>query len=134
MINLKTDTDYLKRLAADQREDGRGLTADDIASAADDIEALKGYVQRLKNHTDDLGSEIDRLRKERDARTLALADFLRPVIGDMVSEAVEDSSAIDELEDRIRRLEDDEPDDEQVRAAVRSMISDGEIVVNIDHM
>lgn len=134
MIKLNSDLDYLKRLIADLPEGGRGPMGNDLIEAAQDIEALVSYVERLKHHTDHLNSEIDRLRKQRDAAAAALAEIFRPAVEDMISEVIENSSAIDELEDRIRRLEDDDQDDEQVRAAVRSMIADGEIVVSIDHM
>lgn len=135
MIKLNSDLDYLKRLIADLPEGGRGPMGNDLIEAAQDIEALVSYVERLKHHTDHLNSEIDRLRKQREATAAALVEILQPALDDMISSAIDDSTAFDDLEDRVRRLEDDDDqDDEQVRAAVRAMISDGEIVVSIDHV
>ena len=134
MINLKTDTDYLKRLAAEWREDGRNLTADDISGAAEDIEALKEYVERLKTDVDIIDAQLQSKYNQQKALSSALVAFMGDTLKTAMSEAFENSHILDELDDRIRQLEDSESDDDEVRAAVRSMISDGEIVVSIDHI
>lgn len=148
MITLKTDPDYLHRVAADHRTDGRGQTATDIDSAAHDIKNLRDYAEQAERTVNQLSAEINSIRTQRDEAAAALLAIFRPELERMIEkaldesreleriieEAVEECRLVDNLRERIERLEDNEQNaDDAMRDTVRDMIRDGDIIVSIDH-
>lgn len=161
MIDLRTDQDFLERLAADHFDDGRGSTAADIRAAADDIRNLRDYATNLEREIKRASSDIVTANNEKelakvnydDLKLLQTkgADFLfNLIISDikrLVLKEVKDQLELEldytipSLEDRIESLETDVSDlnskdanEDQIKDTVKEMIRDGDITVNIDHM
>jgi len=130
MIDLKTNPDYLHTLAADTREAGREETAKDLDGAAHDIKNLRDYAERLERSVNQMSGEIQSIRTQRDEAAAALLAIIRPELERMIDDAVEQCRPLEDLRERVERLENDLGDD--IRREVRDMIQDGEIVVNID--
>ena len=161
MIDLRTDQDFLERLAADHFDDGRGSTAADIRAAADDIRNLRDYATNLEREIKRASSDIVVANNEKelakvnydDLKLLQTkgADFLfNLIISDikrLVLKEVKDQLELEldytipSLEDRIDSLETDvsdlnskEANEDQIKDTVKEMITDGDIIVSIDHM
>ena len=161
MIDLRTDQDFLEQLAADHFDDGRGSTAADIRAAADDIRNLRDYATNLEREIKRASSDIVVANNEKelakvnydDLKLLQTkgADFLfNLIISDikrLVLKEVKDQLELEldytipSLEDRIESLETDVSDlnskdanEDQIKDTVKEMITDGDIIVSIDHM
>ena len=161
MIDLRTDQDFLERLAADHFDDGRGSTAADIRAAADDIRNLRDYATNLEREIKRASSDIVVANNDKelakvnydDLKLLQTkgADFLfNLIISDikrLVLKEVKDQLELEldytipSLEDRIESLETDVSDlnskdanEDQIKDTVKEMITDGDIIVSIDHM
>ena len=161
MIDLRTDQDFLEQLAADHFDDGRGSTAADIRAAADDIRNLRDYATNLEREIKRASSDIVVANNDKelakvnydDLKLLQTkgADFLfNLIISDikrLVLKEVKDQLELEldytipSLEDRIESLETDVSDlnskdanEDQIKDTVKEMITDGDIIVSIDHM
>ena len=130
MIELKTNPDYLTRLASDTIEAGRDQTGADINAAAHDLKNLRDYAEGLERNTQLMSGEIQSIRTQRDEAAAALLAIIRPEMERMIDEAVEQCRPLEDLRERVERLENDLGDD--IRREVRDMIQDGEIVVSVD--
>ena len=147
MIELRTDQDFLETLAADHFDGGRGSTAADIRAAADDIRNLRDYATNLEREIKRATSDIV------EARQTQAADFLFNLIKAQVVLLIEgevksqiqsddwDNYTICTIQDRIDSLETDvgdlnskEANEDQIKDTVKEMITDGDIIVSIDHM
>ena len=133
MIELKTNPDFLHTLAADTRDAGQTETAADIDRAAHDIKNLRDYAERIERSVNQMSGEIQSIRTQRDEAAAALLAILRPELERMIDAAVEQCRPIDDLRDRVERLEDDDDKADDIRREVREMIADGDIIVSIDH-
>jgi hypothetical protein len=161
MIELRTDQDFLERLAADHFDDGRGATAADIRAAADYIRNLRDYATNLEREIKRASSDIVVANNDKElakvnysdlvAKQTQGADFLFNLIKSdierLILKEVKDQLELEldytipSLEDRIESLETDvsdlnskEADEDQIKDTVKEMIRDGDITVNIDHM
>ena len=161
MIELRTDQDFLERLAADHFDDGRGSTAADIRAAADDIRNLRDYATNLEREIKRASSDIVVANNEKELAkvnyddlkllqtkgadflfNLIISDIKRLVLREVKDQLeIELDYTIPSLEDRIDSLETDvsdlnskEADEDQIKDTVKEMIRDGDITVNIDHM
>ena len=132
MIELKTNPDFLHTLAADTREAGREETAKDLDSAAHDIKNLRDYAERLEWNVNQMSGEINSIRTQRDEAAAALLAIIRPELEKMVDELLEYNRPLEDLRERVERLEDDDDKADDIRREVRDMIADGEITVTID--
>ena len=130
MIELKTNPDYLHTLAADTREAGREETAKDLDGAAHDIKNLRDYAEQLERSVNQMSGEIQSIRTQRDKAAAALLAIFRPEMERMIDAAVEQCRPLEDLRERVESLETDLGDD--LRRELRDMITDGEIIVNID--
>lgn len=133
MIELKTNPDFLHTLAADTRDAGQTETAADIDRAAHDIKNLRDYAERIERSVNQMSGEIQSIRTQRDEAAAALLAIFRPELERMIDAAVEQCRPIDDLRDRVERLEDDDDKADDIRREVRDMIADGDIIVSIDH-
>jgi len=159
MIELRTDQDFLERLAADHFDDGRGSTAADIRAAADDIRNLRDYATNLEREIKRASSDIVVANNEKELAkvnyddlkllqtkgadflfNLIISDIKRLVLREVKDQLeLELDHTIPSLEDRIDSLESDVADlneggAEDIKDTVKEMIRDGDITVNIDHM
>jgi len=132
MIELKTNPDFLHTLAADTREAGREETAKDLDSAAHDIKNLRDYAERLEWNVGQMSGEINSIRTQRDEAAAALLAIIRPELEKLVDELLEYNRPMEDLRERVERLEDDDDKADDIRREVRDMIADGEITVTID--
>ena len=114
MIEVKTDIDYLDRLAADSIEAGRDATGADIRAAAVDIKNLKEYADRLERNINEMSAEIQTLRD-------ASGDDIITLLDRRIDRAIS------------QRLETENTSDETVRDIVKAMISEGDVYVTLDY-
>ena len=114
MIEVKTDVDYLDRLAADSIEAGRDTTGADIRAAAVDIKNLEEYALSLERNINKMSGEITILRQ---------------------ASGFELITALDHRIDRAisQRLETENTSDETIRETVRDMFRDGDVSVSVDY-
>lgn len=132
MFELKTNPDYLHRLAVDTREAGLEETAKDLDNAAHDIKNLRDYMERLERSVNQMSGEINSIRTQRNDAAAALLAIIRPELETMVDELLEYNRPLEDLRERVDRLEDDDDRAEEIRREVRDMIADGEIVVSVE--
>ena len=133
MIELRTNTDFLDRLAAEETQAGRDGNGTDIKAAALDHRNLQEYAERLESNIQKMSGEIQSIRTQRDEAAAALLAIFRPELERMIDAAVEQCRPIDDLRDRVERLEDADDKADDIRREVREMIADGDIIVSIDH-
>lgn len=136
MIELKTNPDYLTRLASDTIEAGRDQTGADINAAAHDIKNLRDYAEGLERNTQQMSGEIQSIRTQRDEAAAALLAIIRPELQKMIEQELEGAVVVENLNDRVSDLDDrlerlEDPAD-TIRDEVRDMVRDGEIVVTVD--
>ena len=113
MIELKTDIDYLDRLAADSIEAGRDSTGADIRAAAVDIKNLKEHVEELERVNSQMRVEVDSYKGSFGYdMTAGLCKFIDERIG--------------------VKLETDQLS-EHIREVLKDMINGGDICVNLDY-
>ena len=114
MIEVKTDIDYLDRLAADSIEAGRDATGADIRAAAVDIKNLKEYADRLERNINEMSAEINALTDARGDDIITLLDR-------RIDRAIS------------KRLETENTSDETIRETFRDMFRDGDVSVSVDY-
>lgn len=155
MIELKSNPDYLHRLAHDTRESGHTETAEDLDGAAHDIKNLRDYGWTLEKTLNETSAEIQQWKdkaaememraqareenynavcEQRDAAAAALLAIIRPQLEILIDELLDYNRPLENLRERVEALEDMNDDDkaEDIRREVRDMIADGEIIVTID--
>jgi chromosome segregation ATPase len=127
MIELFTDPDLLVSFS-----DNGETTAKDVRMAAHDIKNLRDYAEQLERSVNQMSGEINSIRTQRDEAAAALLAIFRPELEKMVDELLEYNRPLEDLRERVERLEDDDDKSDDIRREVREMIQDGEIVVSID--
>lgn len=132
MIELKTNPDHLHAIASNVRLTDQTDLAHDLDAAAHDMKNLRDYGERLERSTQQMSGEIQSIRTQRDEAAAALLAIIRPELERMIDDAVEQCRPLEDLRDRVERLEGDHTGDDEIRGTVRDMIRDGDIIVNID--
>ena len=127
MIELHTNPDNLITLS-----DNAETTGKDVRMAAHDIKNLRDYAESLERSVNQMSGEINSIRTQRDEAAAALLAIFRPELEKMVDELLEYNRPLEDLRERVERLEDDDDKSDTIRTEVREMIQDGEIIVNID--
>jgi hypothetical protein len=113
MIELKTNVEYLDQLAADHILDGRDATGSDLKAAALDHKNLQEYAERLESSIQKMSAEIQTHAEQRQQLADVLFDLMR---------------------DRIdRHLEKSNVDGDAIRDAIKDMVRDGELSVDVDY-
>jgi len=130
MIELNTDTDFLIKLSDDMEG---SETARDVRMAAHDIKNLRDYAESLERSINQMSGQINCIRTQRDESAAALLAIFRPELERMIDDAVEQCRPLEDLRDRVERLEGDHTGYVEIRDTVRDMIRDGDIIVSIDH-
>ena len=133
MIELKTNPDHLHAIASNVRLTDQTDLAHDLDAAAHDLKNLRDYAERIERSVNQMSGEIQSIRTQRDEAAAALLAIFRPELERMIDAAVEQCRPIDDLRDRVERLEDDNDKADDIRREVREMIADGDIIVSIDH-
>ena len=133
MIELKTNPDHLHAIASNVRLTDQTDLAHDLDAAAHDLKNLRDYAERIERSVNQMSGEIQSIRTQRDEAAAALLAIFRPELERMIDAAVEQCRPIDDLRDRVERLEDADDKADDIRREVREMIADGDIIVSIDH-
>jgi phage shock protein A len=94
---------------------------------------LQEYAERLESNIQKMSGEIQSIRTQRDEAAAALLAIFRPELERMIDAAVEQCRPLEDLRERVERLEDDDDKANDIREEVRDMIRDGELVVTIDY-
>jgi translation initiation factor 2B subunit (eIF-2B alpha/beta/delta family) len=114
MIDIKSNIDHLDALAAQYLTDDLTETGKDIRAAAADLKNLRDYAVQLERNIDRMSADIQTLK---DSAGISLVNELERFIDRRIA----------------AKLDDINPNEEDIRQQVRSMIQDGEIVVTVDH-
>ena len=122
MIELKTNVEYLDRLAADHITDGRDATGEDIKAAALDHRNLQTYAEGLERNIQKMSAEIQAAAEQREA----LADLLFGLMHDRIGQYI-DRTLADREDDN------DDATDDKIRQTVKDMIRDGDIEIEVDY-
>jgi len=144
MIEVKSNPDYLHRLAYDTRQSGHTETAEDLDGAAHDIKNLRDYAYTLEKTANATSAEIQQWKdkaaqyqgmaearesnynavcEQRDAAAAALLAILRPELEGMVNrlmdERLEDMQGdIEDMKDRVQDI----PSEDDISDAVREFM------------
>jgi hypothetical protein len=122
MIELRTNVEYLDRLAADTIADGRDATGSDIKLAALDHKNLQEYAHRLELNIQKMSAEIQAAAEQRQQLADVLFDLMRDRIGHHIDRTLAD-----------RDDDTDDATDDKIRETVKDMIRDGDLSVDIDY-
>lgn len=150
-----SDPEYLNRLAADYKNEGRDETSKDIFAASDTIKKQKDQIENLIYQVTDLKqaleketnfvSKIDELfslllsnviDKKVEAFSATLDSKIADAINQEIDLAIDDNStvteAVNDIDDLKSQLDGFEIDGDQIAETVRDMIRDGDITVSLD--
>ena len=121
MIDIKSNIDHLDGLAAqfmaDDFNDNRLAlteTGKDIRAAAADLKNLRDYAVQLERNIERMSADIQTLN---DSAGNSLVNELERFIDRRIA----------------AKLDDINPNEEDIRQQVRSMIQEGDIVVTVEH-
>ena len=114
MIDIKSNIDHLDALAAQYLADDLTETGKDIRAAAADLKNLRDYAVQLERNIERMSADIQTLK---DSAGNSLVNELERFIDRRIA----------------AKLDDINPNEEDIRQQVRSMIQEGDIVVTVDH-
>ena len=114
MIDIKSNIDHLDELAAQYLADDLTETGKDIRAAAADLKNLRDYAVQLERNIERMSADIQTLN---DSAGNSLVNELERFIDRRIA----------------AKLDDINPNEEDIRQQVRSMIQEGDIVVTVDH-
>ena len=114
MIEIKSNIDHLDELAAQYLADDLTETGKDIRAAAADLKNLRDYAVQLERNIERMSADIQTLK---DSAGISLVNELERFIDRRIA----------------AKLDDINPNEEDIRQQVRSMIQEGDIVVTVDH-
>ena len=114
MIDIKSNIDHLDELAAQYLADDLTETGKDIRAAAADLKNLRDYAVQLERNIERMSADIQTLK---DSAGISLVNELERFIDRRIS----------------AKLDDINPNEEDIRQQVRSMIQEGDIVVTVDY-
>ena len=149
------DPEYLNKLAADYKNEGRDETSKDIFAASDTIKKQKDQIENLIYQVTDLKQALEKetnfvskidelfsllLSNVIDKKLEAFSGTLDSKIADAINQeidlAIDDNStvteAVNDIDDLRSQLDGFEIDGDQIADTVRQMISDGDISVRLD--
>lgn len=121
MIELKTNPDYLDQLAADHILDGRDATGGDLKAAALDHKNLQEYAERLERSVSEMSAELQSYKTANDELAANLFDLMRDRIDRQILRHISDN------------VEKSEADGDAIREAIKDMVRDGELCVDVDY-
>ncbi len=114
MIDIKSNIDHLDALAAQYLADDLTETGKDIRAAAADLKNLRDYAAQLERNIERMSADIQTLN---DSAGNSLVNELERFIDRRIA----------------AKLDDINPNEEDIRQQVRSMIEEGDIVVTVDY-
>jgi len=143
-----SDPEYLNKLAADYKTEGRDETSKDIYAASDTIKEQKIKMDNLEKQTNDLKEQLEAAKSYQEK----LSDVFEPLVANLFNSKIDEfitgklaneidlaiddsdtiSEAVNDIEDLRGQLDGFEIDGDQIADTVRQMISDGDISVRLD--
>jgi uncharacterized protein (UPF0335 family) len=121
MIELKTNPDYLDQLAADHILDGRDATGGDLKAAALDHKNLQEYAERLERNVSEMSAELQSYKTANDELAANFFDLMRDRIDRQILRHITD------------HVEKSEADGDAIREAIKDMVRDGDLCVDVDY-
>ena len=137
------DPEYLNRLAADYKNEGRDETSKDIYAASNTIKEQKTQIDQLNYKVTDLSDKLEAAK----AYQSKLSEVFEPLISEMFNQKldefisgklarevdllIDDSDTVSTADLRTQ-LDGFEIDGDQIAETVRDMIRDGDISVNLE--
>ena len=114
MIDIKSNIDHLDALAAQYLADDLTETGKDIRAAAADLKNLRDYAAQLERNIERMSADIQTLN---DSAGNSLVNELERFIDRRIA----------------AKRDDINPNEEDIRQQVRSMVQEGDIVVTVDY-
>jgi len=143
-----SDPEYLNRLAADYKSEGRDETSKDIYAASETIKKLNDQINTQREEKICLQDRLDAAK----AYQSKLSEVFEPLITELFNQKLDEfisdklarevdlliddsdtiSEAVNDIEDLRGQLDGFEIDGDQIAETVRDMIRDGDISVNLE--
>ena len=145
---VKSNPEFLDKLAQDYKLEGRNETFKDISNAASDIRSLSKKGIDLQNQITNLEQQL----KAAKSYQSKLSEVFEPLITELFNQkldefisgklaneidlAIDDSdtisTAVNDIDDLRNQIDGFEIDGDQIAETVRDMIRDGDISVNLE--
>ena len=145
-----SNPEYLNRLAADYKAEGRDETSKDIYAASDTIKEQKIKMDNLEKQTNDLKEQLEAAKSYQEK----LIQVFEPLVTELVNKKLDEfitgklaneidlsiddnstiSDAVNDIDDLRSQLDGFEIDDDQIKTVVRDMINDDDIRVSLEVM
>jgi len=145
-----SNPEYLNRLAADYKTEGRDETSKDIYAASDTIKEQKIKMDNLQKQTNDLKEQLEAAKSYQEK----LSQVFEPLVTELVNKKLDEfitgklaneidlsiddnstiSDAVNDIDDLRSQLDGFEIDDDQIKTVVRDMINDDDIRVSLEVM
>jgi outer membrane murein-binding lipoprotein Lpp len=143
-----SDPEYLNKLAADYKSEGRDETSKDIFAASDTIKEQKTKIDNLERQTNNLKEQLEAAKSYQEK----LNEVFEPLVANLfnskmdefiggkltyeIDAAIDNSDrlndAVNDIDDLRSQLDGFEIDGDQIAETVRDMIRDGDISVNLE--
>jgi len=143
-----SDPEYLNKLAADYKTEGRDETSKDIYAASDTIKKLNDQINSQRLEKIKLNDQLDAAKSYQEKLSQVfeplvtelvnkkLDEFITGKLANEIDLAIDDSDtiseAVNDIDDLRSQLDGFEIDGDQIADTVRQMISDGDITVRLD--
>ena len=142
------DPEYLNKLAADYKSEGRDETSKDIFAASNTIKEQKTKIDNLERQTNNLKEQLEAAKSYQEK----LNEVFEPLVANLFNSKMDQfisnklsyevdllidendtlSEAVNDIDDLRSQLDGFEIDGDQIADTVRQMISDGDITVRLD--
>ena len=143
-----SDPEYLNKLAADYKSEGRDETSKDIYAASKTIKEQKTQIDQLNYKVTDLSDKLEAAKSYQSK----LSEIFDPLVSQLFNQKIDEfirgklshevdlliddsdtvSTLVNDIEDLRGQVDDFEIDGDQIAETVRDMIRDGDISVNLE--
>ena len=141
------DPEYLNKLAADYKTEGRDETSKDIYAASETIKKLNDQINTQREEKICLQDRLDAANAYRSKLSEVFEPLITELFNQKLDEFISDklarevdlliddsdtvSTAVNDIDDLRNQLDGFEIDGDQIAETVRDMINDGDISVNL---
>lgn len=141
------DPEYLNKLAADYKTEGRDETSKDIYAASETIKKLNDQINTQREEKICLQDRLDAANAYRSKLSEVFEPLITELFNQRLDEFISDklarevdlliddsdtvSTAVNDIDDLRNQLDGFEIDGDQIAETVRDMINDGDISVNL---
>jgi len=145
---VKSNPEFLDKLAQDYKLEGRDETFKDISNAASDIRSLSKKGIDLQNQITNLEQQLKAAKSYQEK----LSDVFEPLVANLFNSKIDEfitgklaneidlaiddsdtiSTAVNDIDDLRNQIDGFEIDGDQIAETVRDMIRDGDISVNLE--